>query len=75
MARGPQKHFDIDTALEKAIGVFARRGYEAATMSELLAEMGIGKKSLYDTFGNKEALFFKATAVMPVSHTMIFMSA
>lgn len=61
MARGPQKHFDIDTALEKAIGVFARRGYEAATMSELLAEMGIGKKSLYDTFGNKEALFFKAT--------------
>ncbi|MEX1221175.1 MAG: TetR/AcrR family transcriptional regulator [Idiomarina sp.] len=61
MARGPNKQFDVDEVLEKAINVFARRGYEAATMSELLTEMGIGKKSLYDTFGNKESLFFKAT--------------
>lgn len=40
--------------------VFRARGYEAAGMAELLATMGIGRKSLYDTFGNKRELFLKA---------------
>ena len=39
--------------------VFWARGYEAASLSELMAAMGIGKKSLYDTFGNKRSLFLK----------------
>ncbi|MEM8605233.1 MAG: TetR family transcriptional regulator, partial [Cyanobacteria bacterium P01_H01_bin.121] len=33
--------------------VFWTHGYEAASLSALLKQMGIGKKSLYDTFGNK----------------------
>lgn len=60
MTRGPSKQFDTEVALSKAMEVFWARGYEAASLSELLANMGIGKKSLYDTFGNKRALFLKA---------------
>lgn len=40
--------------------MFWRNGYEAASMAELTAEMGITKPSLYAAFGNKEALFHKA---------------
>ncbi|MEO1131922.1 MAG: TetR/AcrR family transcriptional regulator [Cyanobacteria bacterium J06639_1] len=60
MTRGPKKQFDTDVALTKAMEVFWARGYEAASLSELLRHMGIGKKSLYDTFGNKRSLFLKA---------------
>ncbi|WP_346294280.1 TetR/AcrR family transcriptional regulator [Sphaerothrix gracilis] len=60
MTRGPEKQFDTEVALEKAMRVFWEHGYEAASLSELLKQMGIGKKSLYDTFGNKQSLFLKA---------------
>lgn len=60
MSRGPDKQFDPEVALSKAMDVFWARGYEAASLSELLNVMGIGKKSLYDTFGNKRSLFLKA---------------
>lgn len=60
MTRGPSKQFDIELALTQAMNVFWKRGYEAASLSELTKAMGIGKKSLYDTFGNKQALFLKA---------------
>ena len=60
MSRGPAKQFDTEVALEQAMKVFWAHGYEAASLSELLKNMGIGKKSLYDTFGNKQALFLKA---------------
>lgn len=59
MKRGPDKQFDPQAALQQAMEVFWARGYEAASLSELMAAMGIGKKSLYDTFGNKRALFLK----------------
>jgi TetR/AcrR family transcriptional repressor of nem operon len=60
MSRGSEKQFDPDIALAKAMEVFWARGYEAASLSKLLELMGIGKKSLYDTFGNKRSLFLKA---------------
>ncbi len=60
MRPGPDKQFDPAEALKAAIRVFWARGYEAASLSELTTEMGIGKKSLYDTFGNKRELFLKA---------------
>jgi len=62
VTRGPSKQFDPDIALEQAMHVFWQRGYEAASLAELQQRMGIGKKSLYDTFGNKRALFLKALA-------------
>lgn len=39
--------------------LFWKQGYAATGMSELQQQMGIGRKSLYDTFGNKRQLFIK----------------
>jgi len=58
--KGRPREFDVDEALSKALLVFWRNGYEAASMTELTAAMGITKPSLYAAFGNKEALFNKA---------------
>ena len=60
MARGPAKQFDPEEALKKAMKLFWARGYAATGMTELQSAMGIGRKSLYDTFGNKRQLFIKA---------------
>ena len=60
MSRGPNKKFEPEVALEQAMQVFWARGYEAASLAELLKNMGISRKSMYDTFGNKQSLFLKA---------------
>lgn len=60
MSRGPEKNFDPDIALDKAMTLFRENGYAATSLSDLLNAMGIGRKSLYDTFGSKRALFLKA---------------
>jgi len=60
MSRGPDKQFDPDVVLERAMQLFWANGYSATGMAELQEQMGIGRKSLYDTFGNKRQLFIKA---------------
>ena len=50
----------MEAALGAALGVFWRKGYEGASLSELTEAMGISRPSLYAAFGNKEALFRKA---------------
>ena len=40
--------------------VFWRRGYEAASIQDLVQHMGINRQSMYDTFGDKHALFLQA---------------
>lgn len=60
MSPGPAKRFDPDTTLEHARDVFWRRGYDGTAISELEAELGVGRKSLYDTFGSKRELFLRA---------------
>lgn len=59
---GRPKTFDEQRALSAALGVFWAKGYEGATMAELVHAMGIGRQSLYDTFGDKRALYLKALA-------------
>jgi len=54
------KSFDPNTVLTKAMGVFWQKGYDAASISELTAAMGINRFSLYDTFGDKHELYLKA---------------
>lgn len=54
------KAFDRDEALEAAMAVFWRDGYERASLDVLLDAMGISRQSLYDTFGDKRALYLEA---------------
>lgn len=60
MAPGPRKNFDPDQALLAARDTFWRLGYDGTGIAELETELGIGRKSLYDTFGNKRELYLKA---------------
>lgn len=57
---GRAKEFCVDYALERALEVFWRHGFEGASLSDLTAAMGITRPSLYATYGNKEKLFRKA---------------
>lgn len=54
------KEFDPDAALQAALELFWARGYEATTMSDLVEHLGVGRASIYATFGNKHALYLKA---------------
>jgi TetR/AcrR family transcriptional repressor of nem operon len=56
------KGFNPQRALAKAMGVFWRLGYEKASTETLMKAMGIARQSLYDTFGDKRALYLKALA-------------
>ena len=67
MSRGPDKQFDPRKALEKAMYLFWEKGYTATGMTELQQQMGIGRKSLYDTFGNKRQLFIQALQLYSAS--------
>jgi TetR/AcrR family transcriptional repressor of nem operon len=54
------KEFDRERALEHAMNVFWTKGYEATSLADLLDAMGIARQSMYDTFGDKRALFIAA---------------
>src|SRR5260370_6427941 len=58
MAR--QKEFNRDEVLHKAMEVFWTRGYEGASIQDLVKHMGINRQSIYDTFGDKHSLFLQA---------------
>lgn len=51
------KEFDPAEALDKAIKLFWRNGYERTSVRDLVEAMGINRGSLYDTFGDKHSLF------------------
>ncbi|MEM9791230.1 MAG: TetR/AcrR family transcriptional regulator, partial [Planctomycetota bacterium] len=54
---GRPREFDTTAALEAAMAVFWRQGYEGSGVAELCAAMGIGRQSMYDWVGDKKALY------------------
>jgi TetR/AcrR family transcriptional repressor of nem operon len=57
---GRPKSFDESAVLEQAVELFRARGYDGTSLADLESHLGIGRQSLYNTFGDKQALFLKA---------------
>jgi AcrR family transcriptional regulator len=54
------KEFNQEKALRNAIRLFSQQGFAATSTDELMRVMDIGRQSMYDTFGDKRALFLRA---------------
>jgi AcrR family transcriptional regulator len=57
---GRPREFERDAALEAAMLLFWRKGFEAASMNDLCEAMGVRSPSLYAAFGSKEELYLEA---------------
>ena len=57
------KEFDQERALHRAISIFSQKGFAATSTDDLMRAMDLGRQSMYDTFGDKRALFLKALEV------------
>jgi TetR/AcrR family transcriptional repressor of nem operon len=58
--RGRPRSFDVEAAVERAMGVFWSRGYHATALPDLLRATKISRGSLYAAFGDKHSLFLRA---------------
>ncbi|MEM1061133.1 MAG: TetR/AcrR family transcriptional regulator [Planctomycetota bacterium] len=57
---GRPRNFDEADALGRVVDTFRRHGYDATTFAQLVASTGLSRSSLYNAFGDKDALFEKA---------------
>ncbi len=58
-APGRPRAYEPDQVLDRALRVFWTKGYEATTVDDLTAAMGLSRPSLYNAYGDKEALFLR----------------
>lgn len=54
---GRKREFDVEQALDAALCVFWRKGYEGVSYTDLTQATGVERPALYLAFGNKKALF------------------
>jgi AcrR family transcriptional regulator len=54
------REFDLELAVDAALLVFWRKGYEGTSLTDLTEALGINRPSLYAAFGSKEGLFLRA---------------
>ncbi len=59
---GRPREFDPVEALSQIMQLFWEHGYEATGLSDIMAATGLGKASLYATYGNKKEIYLKALA-------------
>jgi len=58
--RGRPRSYDPEVALDRAALLFWANGFSATSLDDLSAAMGMGRPSIYNAFGDKEALFLRA---------------
>ena len=51
------KQYDRIELLDRAVELFRRNGYSATSTADLVAELGVNRKSMYAEFGSKQGLF------------------
>lgn len=73
MARN--KEFDQTAVLDKAVTIFWQQGYEHTSIQDLVDYMGIHRRSIYDTFGDKHALFLQVLGRYEQYATRLFTAA
>ena len=54
------KQYDRTELLDRAVELFRRQGYTGTSTAELVAELGVNRKSMYAEFGSKQGLFESA---------------
>jgi TetR/AcrR family transcriptional repressor of nem operon len=54
------KEFDETEVLDQALELFRTRGFKHTSFSDLVDELGVSRQSLYDTYGDKHALYHSA---------------
>lgn len=57
---GRTREFDVEVAVDRALHLFWRKGYEGTSLTDLTEALEINRPSLYAAFGSKEDLFLKA---------------
>ena len=60
LPRGRPRGFDVEVAVERAMGVFWSRGYHGTALPDLLRATKLSRGSLYAAFGDKHSLFLRA---------------
>ncbi len=54
------KSFSPAVTLQQVADVFVERGYDGTSLAQIEAASGLGKQSLYNTFGDKKAMYLAA---------------
>ena len=60
LPRGRPRGFDVEAAVERAMGVFWSRGYHGTALPDLLRATKLSRGSLYAAFGDKHSLFLRS---------------
>jgi len=55
-----EKRYNEEEVLDRATALFWDRGYEATSISDLVAETGLNRGSLYSAFADKRTLFIRS---------------
>ena len=66
------KEFDEQIVIEKAMHAFLKDSYSSTSISALESATGVGRKSLYNTFGSKEDLLLCALEKFASDSTIKF---
>lgn len=56
---GRPREFDEDEVLESLVHLFWTKGFESASLSDIVEAAGLNKSSIYNSFGSKQELFYR----------------